>query len=373
MFKTKTLVAFTSAFISMNSFALVCQTNMVRGNGSLIDSFFGEGISETDACRESRKQCRLTVRRAQRNGQLTNADCILIGVVGNGNPIPDPTPIPDPVPNPGNFSYELDQIEREYNQGGWRVRQTVIGDLTRFPSPRAIKIALKALKDNDSDVRRTAGNVVNQLPSLMNLDYDSIEILASITPLLNSSAWLVRQKTAVVMGKLPTAEGIIPLLGSLNDSDSDVRNSVKNSITKLSRNYDFKDMMRRNVEALKRLSNSGSWLTRQLTVKLVGESQIKRLVVIAVKLAGDSDSDVRNAASKAVRSITSSRGFDRVGLNTIEKLGSLSRASSWNTRVQAVYALGETRNYAARTYVLRALDDNDSDVRNAARIALNKI
>jgi hypothetical protein len=369
MIKTKTLLALTTTLISMNSFALICQTNMVRGNGSLINSFFGEGISETDACRESRKQCRLTIRRAQRNGQYSNADCILVGLVESENPRPEPTPTPYPV----DYSYELDQIQRDYNQGGWRLRQAVIVDLTRFPSPRALKMALTALEDNDSDVRAAAKNVVNQLITLMNLDYDSAIILNKISSLLDSSSWLVRQQTAIVIGKLTTSEGIITLLGSLNDSDSDVRSAIRNSIGKLSLSYDFKDMMRRNQQDLKRLSKSSAWATRQVTVKLIGKSQIKRLITIAVKLAGDSDSDVRIAAKNAVRSITSNRNFTSLSINMVDKLGNLSSASAWQVRQQAVFALGETRNYSARTYVLRALDDSDSDVRNAARVALSKI
>jgi HEAT repeat protein len=373
MFKTKTLLTLTTAFISMNSFALVCQTNMVRGNGSLIESYFGEGVSEAIACRESRKQCRLTIRQGQRNGQLTNADCILIGVVGEGNPIPDPIPTPVPTPTRGNYSYELDQIQADYNQGGWRVRQAVIADLKRFPAPRALKIALKALQDSDNDVRNTARNVVNQLTNLIDLNYEAIVILEKVVPLLNSNAWLVRQQVAIVIGKLPTAQGIIPLLGSLNDSDNDVRNAVRAALNKASNSYDFKSVMRANQKALKSLAKSNSWATRQATAKVVGKSQIKSLITVLVKLAGDSDSDVRNAARAAINSLISSTNFTQVGINTIDNLGKLTKASSWITRQQAVYALGETRNYAARSYVLRALDDRDSDVRNAARTALNKI
>lgn len=375
MLKSKTLLALTSAFISMNSFALVCQTNMVRGNGSLINSFFGEGTSQSIACRESRKQCRFAIRQGQRNGQFSGADCILIGVVGNGDvgPTPDPVPTPDPNPAPGQFTYELNQIERDYNSGGWRLRRTVIRDLTRFPVARSLKIALTALADSDRDVRNTANQVVNDLLNMINLSYESVEITNIVTPMLNSSSWKVRQQAAVILGKLPSAVGIIPLLSSLADSDYDVRNAVLNSIQKLRNAFDFQDVMRSNKPAVRELSKMNSWKVRQVTAQLIGFSQVSSYVLLAVKLAGDSDTDVRLAAKNAVASITSNYNFPNVGRNLIQKLGELTRASSWNVRQQAVFALGETRNYSARTYVLRALDDSDSDVRNAARIALNKI
>jgi HEAT repeat protein len=378
MIKTKSLVVLTTAFISMNSFALVCQTDMLRGNGNIINAYFGEGFSEQEACKEARKECSKALRLGQRSGQFQNANCVLVGLVGSTNPIPDPTPIPDPVPNPyptpsGQYDYQLNQIERDYDNGGWQRRQAAIAELTRFPAPRALSIALRAMGDSDSDVRSTAGRVLRDLPRQMDLAYQAIEILDIVTPTLRSSSWIVRQASAKIIGQLQTAQGIIPLLGSLSDSDSDVRSAASTSINIIKQSQDFIQVMRSNKNVFEQILSSGGWITRQMVVRLMGESRINRYIDTVVAAMADSDSDVRSAANIAIRSITQSGNFTNLNINLIDKLGQLSRASSWLVRQQAVFALGETRNYSARNYVIRALDDNDSDVRSAARDALRKI
>jgi HEAT repeat protein len=381
MIKTKSLVVLTTAFISMNSFALVCQTDMIRGNGNIFNAYFGEGFSEQEACKEARKECSKALRLGQRSGQFQNASCELVGLVGsdtNPDPIPYPTPEPIPTPNPyptpvGNYDYQLNQIERDYSNGGWQRRQAAIAELTRFPAPRALSIALRAMGDSDSDVRSTAVRVLRELPRQMDLAYQAMEILNIVTPTLKSGSWTVRQASAKLIGMLQTAQGVIPLLGSLSDSDTDVRSAASNSINTLKQSQDFRQVMRSNKNVFEQILRTGGWITRQMVVRLIGESRINRYIDTVVAAMGDSDSDVRNAAQNAIRSITESGNFTNLNINLIDELGQLSTASSWTVRQQAVFALGETRNYAARTYIIRALDDRDSDVRNAARDALRKI
>ena len=333
MIKTKSLVVLTTAFISMNSFALVCQTDMLRGNGNIINAYFGEGFSEQEACKEARKECSKALRLGQRSGQFQNANCVLVGLVGSTNPIPDPTPIPDPVPNPyptpsGQYDYQLNQIERDYDNGGWQRRQAAIAELTRFPAPRALSIALRAMGDSDSDVRSTAGRVLRDLPRQMDLAYQAIEILDIVTPTLRSSSWIVRQASAKIIGQLQTAQGIIPLLGSLSDSDSDVRSAASTSINIIKQSQDFIQVMRSNKNVFEQILSSGGWITRQMVVRLMGESRINRYIDTVVAAMADSDSDVRSAANIAIRSITQSGNFTNLNINLIDKLGQLSRASS---------------------------------------------
>ncbi len=384
MIKAKSLIVFTTAFISMNSFALVCQTDMVRANGNIIDSFYGEGFSEQEACKEARKECSKALRLGDRAGQFPNAQCVLIGVVGSGgttNPLPNPTPIPTPVPTPnpyptqphGQFDYQLDQIERDISTGGWQRRRYAVEELTKYPAPRAISIAIKAMGDSDSDVRNSASRVLNELPRLMDLSYNALEILNLVTPTLKNGGWMARQAAAKLIGKLQTAQGIIPLLSSMGDSDSDVRTASYNSLNTLKQSYDFQEVMRSNKHVMEQILGSSTWTARQMVVRLIGESQVNRYIDTVVAAMGDSDSDVRTAAYNAIRKITQSRNYTNLSINLINKLGQYSQGGSWMVRQQAVFALGETRNYAARNFVIRALDDNDSDVRTAARNALNKI
>lgn len=203
--------------------------------------------------------------------------------------------------------------------------------------------------------------------------FEAMNIISLVAPSLRSGSWTKRQAAADVLGKVDTAEGIIPLIGAMSDSDRDVRNAAKNSLRVLKSAYDLKQVVRRNKRDFANLIKDGTWTGRQAAVEVLGAAQVSRTIDIAVKAAGDSDNDVRSSAISAIRSITSSRSYMNIGSDMINKLGKLTRKGGWVQRQQAVFALGETRNYEARSFVIRALDDSDTDVRAAARAALNKI
>lgn len=373
----KVLLLLGTSFIGLSAQAVVCEVNMVRGNGNLIQPFRANGIDQRISCRDAQKACRLDLRQRQRDGRNMQATCELVGVINTGPlpPIPGPTPNPNPGPLPpmGNYDYQLDGIAQVLSSGGWRARQHAVQDLTRYPSARAIAMAVKVLNDNDSDVRSSATRAVNELINLVDMSYESIEVMQTVTPLLTSGGWKQRQAAAKVLGSVMTAEAVIPLLSALNDNDSDVRSSVQQSINKLMGEPDLKKVVRKNKQNFTSLAKSGGWKQRQATVKVLGVAQVPRTITIVVAATGDNDSDVRSAATNAMKSIFQARNYTNVNMNVISKLDELYRTGGWKVRMNAVKALGATYNPAARNTVLRALDDNDSDVRNAARVALRNL
>jgi len=97
------------------------------------------------------------------------------------------------------------------------------------------------------------------------------------------------------------------------------------------------------------------------------------LIEMAVKATGDIDTDVRAEAARAVKAIVLAPNYINNSNAFINDLIALYRSSNWQVRMYSIFALGETRNYMARSTIISALDDRDADVRNSARNALNKI
>lgn len=367
---SKKLILLGTTLVSMSAQAVVCEVDMIRRNGNLIQPFTAQGISEREACREAQKACRLDLRLRQRAGRDINASCQMVGVI-NTNPNP---PIPNPpIPPVGNYDYELDRLSRVLSNGSWRARQQAATDLVRYPSARAIAMAVKTLNDGDSDVRNAANRSINELINIVDMNYESIPVMQAVTPLLKNGGWKQRQAAAKVLGAVFTAEAVIPLIDALNDGDSDVRNTAQRSINQVTSNQDLKQVVRQNKQAFARLTTSGGWKQRQAAVKVLGTAQVPRTIAIVVAAIGDGDSDVRNAATNAMNSIVSSRNYTRVGMNIIADLENLYRTSGWRVRMSAIKALGATYNPAARPVVLDALDDGDSDVRRAAQNALRNL
>jgi HEAT repeat protein len=377
MLSTKTLFLLGTTLMTMSAQAVVCQVDMVRGNGRVIQPFTSHGLDQREACKEAQKACRLDLRQRQRNGSNIQASCQLVGVINTGPlppmPNPGPTPNPNPYPPVGNYDYELDGIAQVLSSGGWRARQHAVADLVRYPSPRAIAMAVKALNDNDSDVKNAASRSVNELINLIDMNYDSIPVMQAVAPLLKNGGWKQRQAAAKVLGAVYTAEAVIPLIDALNDNDSDVKNMAQSSINKVIGNPDLKQVVRQNKQAFAQLAKSGGWKQRQQTIKVLGVAQVPRTIAIVVEATGDNDSDVSRAATNAMNSIVQARNYSSVNMNTIAKLDELYRTKGWKVRMNAVTALGATYNPAARPTVLRALDDNDSDVRRAAQNALRNL
>lgn len=376
MLSAKNLLIIGTSLMAMSAQAVVCEVDMVRGNGNLIQPFQSQGFDKREACKEAQKACRLDLRQRQRAGRNMQASCQLVGVIDQG-PGPGPGPIPNPNPGPmppmGNYDYQLDGIQQVLSSGGWRARQHAVQDLVRYPSARAIAMAVKALNDNDGDVRISAQRSLNELINIVDMSYESIEVIQTVTPLLTSGSWRQRQAAAKTLGSVMSAEAIIPLVSAMNDNDGDVRNEAQKGINKLMNESDLKRVVRKNKQAFATLTNSGGWRQRLNAVKVLGAAKVPRTIAIVVKAVGDNDGDVRNTAVKAIKSITNAQNYPNVNMRVIDELSQLSRSGGWRVRMQAVNALGKTFNPAARPAVLRALDDNDGDVRNAARRALNNI
>jgi hypothetical protein len=363
---------------SVNAYAIVCEAQMVTRNGNTIESFLGSGTTERAACLRSRRECRVELNQLQNNGRRMGADCIKVGVVGDGR-VEEPTPRPrDPREpreprRPRGGNYELDNIEQTIATGGWQARQYAVRDLVQYPSVRAMMIALKAMGDNDSDVRNAAQISVNQIAQMVDLQYEAYELTQALPKLMSKSGWKVRQQGAKIMGMLGTANAILPLIKFASDSDSDVRNAAKASIKTLSNSYDLPQVVKQNLPEIAQIVQTSGWSARQQMMKLLGKAKVVKSLFLVVKSTGDNDSDVRNSAVKAMKNIISGYEVQYAGQGLINKMEDLFRSGGWNVRMNAIKVLGATKNPNARHIIYDALDDSDSDVRAAAKKALRNM
>ncbi len=357
------------SLLSVSASAMLCESELVTQNGRLLQVFVGEGFDKVESCKEARLKCRKAQRRRQ--GQNPNSKCNLIGVVDGQGPGPGNT---DPLPpGPGTYQYELDNIAHVLGTGGWRAREAAAQDLANIPTARALKLALKALSDSDSDVKRAAQSSVNQIKQTLPYSRRSLQIMDKMLPLLKSGGWRQRMETAKVLGMLHTAEAIIPLLDSLNDSDSDVRNAVASSLQSLKQLPDLKKVVKKNKATFESMLAHKGWKQKVETAKVIDKSGVQRFLPAIVKATGDSDSDVRSAATQAMQNMMSRQKITRLGHGPISELAAIYKSSGWKIRMNAIKVLGATLNPEARHTVLDALDDSDTDVRAAARVAIQRM
>lgn len=373
MSTTKNLLVLATSLLSLNASALVCETQMIANNGNIVQSFLGEGVDTQNACRESRKDCSLELRLSQREGRRLQAKCVLIGIVDDYSGPTGPSYPAPPAPAQGHGNRELNQLEDTLQTGGWRARQYAAVELGKFASVRALELAIDATGDTDSDVRAAATTSVNQIINNIDFSYDSVAVMQSITPMLKNGTWTKRKTAAKILGMVQTAQAIIPLIDAMGDTDSDVRSAVANSLNQLMHEPDLKQVVKDNLDIIETFAKTGSWQQKQKAMQVIEVAAINKTIVLAVEKTGDSDSDVRAAAKKAMNAIFSNNNYLRLSKNVINQLESLYRNYSWQVRQAAIIALGETRNPYAKSVVLDALDDSDSDVRNAAKKALRKL
>ena len=367
MMTTKNLVIVGASLLSLNSFAVVCTSQMTNSYGQVVREINMSGVDSREACKEAMKACRLALRQMQRNAQMNAGDCQSLGV---GPSYPGNNDYPD---NPGTYSYEVAQIKRVLQTGGWRARQSAVSDLKNYPSLEALKLAIKTVADNDSDVRAAALSSVYSLSDSVVVTAYPQDVLNELTPLTKNSNWKVRLLAVKAMAKMQSAIGVLVFIDLKGDLDSDVRAAATSALNKSIQAQDLKEVVRDLKSKISYLLKDSNWNTRLAAVKILGKAQIRSSVNDVVMATGDNDSDVRSAAKMALNEILSLRTYENLRLNKINELKNIYNSSySWNVRISAVKALGATLNPVVKNILYKALDDSDSDVRNEARVQLRK-
>jgi hypothetical protein len=382
----KSLVVITTSLLSLNASAVLCEAELQKNNGQTIKEFLVNGPSLTYSCSKAMRDCEIEKRMLLRQGRNRKAVCVTVTVnhrPGNGGVVTRPSrpstrptrpsipSRPQPRVGTGNSSYALDRIEDILRTGGWKARQYAVEELSQYRSVRALKMALKAIGDSDADVQRSAKQTLNQIVNLMDTQRYAHQLINQLPQIMQSSGWKVRQVGAQVLGKVGTAEAIIPLLKSLSDSDSDVKTAAKNSVNNLKNSYDFVQVMNANIDSLNQYLKTSGWVTRQEVAKIMGEASMVSAVDIVLKATGDSDKDVSNSAVKSLNMLMSSYEIQYVPRHVINTMIKIYKTSGWRVRVNAVKVLAATKKEIVLNTLYDALGDSDSDVRRAAQIALD--
>ena len=366
MMTTKNLVIVGASLLSLNSFAVVCTSQMTNSYGQVVREINMSGVDSREACKEAMKACRLTLRQMQRNGQMHGGDCQSLGT---GSSYPDDN-YPD---NSGSYSYEVAQIKRILQSGGWRARQGAVSDLKNYPSLEALKLAIKTVSDNDSDVRAAAEISIYSLSNSVVPSAYPQDVLSELTVLTKNSNWKVRLLTVKAMAKMQSAKAVLVFIDLKGDLDSDVRAAAASALNKSIQAYDLKEVVRDLKSEVSYLLKDSNWNTRLAAVKILGKAQIRSSVDDVVMATGDNDSDVRSAAKLALSEILSLRSYESLNLNKINDLKNIYNSSyNWSVRISAIKALGATFNPVVKNTLYKALDDSDSDVRGQARVELRK-
>lgn len=182
---------------------------------------------------------------------------------------------------------------------------------------------------------------------------------------LKSSSWSVRRTAAKTMGRLGQQArwGLIDLIHSSADRDSDVANAVQSAIPKLG-------IDKSQLASFKNLLTHRNWKARYYGATFLGRlgAEAMSAVPALIKSAADRDSDVAKAAQTSIPKIG-------VHESLIPSLTTMLKSPHWKTRNYALSLLGELGPKAQSSLmaVFELLADRDDDNSKLAPKVLAKI
>lgn len=195
----------------------------------------------------------------------------------------------------------------------------LMGENTRISSSlrqRVIRLLLKALRDEDENVHKTA---------------------------------------AYALGKISSAKESAGLLQALQDEDRDVRQAAAEVLGKVGSAA---------VPGLLQTLRDEKWEVREAAADALGETRLAEAVPGLLQALRDEKWEVRQAAAEAL---------GKIGSAAVPGLLQALQDKQEKVRRTAAYALGETGSAEAVPGLLRAMQDESPDVRWEAGIALRKI
>ncbi len=205
----------------------------------------------------------------------------------------------------------------------------------------------KALKDNDSNIRKLAVQVLrnNGMPAVGSL----------IQALKDDEDPNIRKETAEALGFIGDVKAILPLIQALKDDDDRVQEESMKALIKIGVP---------SIDALAKVLNDRNNQVRKHAVQALGEIKDARAVESLIQVFTDSDVDVLGDAVSAL---------EKIGIASVESLIKALKDRDSQIRKLAVVALGEIRDARAVEPLIQVLSDNDSNVRGEAADALSKI
>jgi HEAT repeat protein/energy-coupling factor transporter ATP-binding protein EcfA2 len=209
----------------------------------------------------------------------------------------------------------------------------------------AVKPLIRALRDQDSEVRQRAVWALVQLREL------AVEPL--ISALQDKDSW-VRQKAVEALERIGEP-AVKPLIGALQDKDSRVRRRAAEALEKIGDARAVGSL----IGALRDEHNGVRWSAAEALGK-IGEPAVEPLI----EALRDKDSRVRQKVAEALGGIADARAVGPL-------IGALRDKDSW-VRRRAAEALEKIRGPAVGP-LIGALWDEDSRVRRRAAEALGEI
>ena len=207
---------------------------------------------------------------------------------------------------------------------GKRHKRALAADkLGRLKAPQATEYLIRALNDNERDVRtvatRSLGNIreprvieplidvlvlTAQNPQLLPLRVVKTSImkfgndaLPLLLPVLKHSSWRVRGQAADIIGEMADASTVRHLLPMLGDTEPDVRIKVVKALGKIKHLDAFQPMAG--------MIKDPSWIVRLQVAKTLGNVGSSEAVPHLVELLSDLYWQVREAAVKTINSLGS--------------------------------------------------------------------
>jgi HEAT repeat protein len=258
-----------------------------------------------------------------------------------------------------------------------QVRSTAAQALGILRDSQAAPALVAALKDESPTVRMHAAN------ALAEIKHESEQsVVSSLRGALQDPDPSVRRAAAVALGKSADTDSLDVLRGiAKKDQDENVRQAAGQAVVRLEMTPDnmailsaletgeAEGVVQRGPSAipfLTTLLTTGDKNVRNSAVWVLGKIGSPEVLLPLGKLLGASESYTCLAVVNALRMIDDERTVDLL----IQALGDL-RKDSWQVREEAAKALGFKGDYRAVEPLQRALRDEESYVRQAAREALN--
>jgi HEAT repeat protein len=256
------------------------------------------------------------------------------------------------------YSYIHKEMERDGIQRPMKWALNVKGELvvaSRNKSKSALESQkttewdslTKALKDNDSNTRKLAVQVLRKIgiPAVRPL----------VQALRNDEDPNIRKETAEALGFIGDVKAIRPLIQALEDDDDGVQEESMKALIKIGVP---------SIDALAKVLNDRNNQVRKHAVQALGEIKDARAVESLIQVLTDSDVDVLGDAVSAL---------EKIGIASVKPLIRALKDKDSQIRKLAVEALGEIRDTRAVEPLIQVLSDNDSIVRGEAADALSKI
>lgn len=358
----KKLILLSVATLTTSAMSYQCEVDLIdlRTN-AVIDTFYAQEDGAGN-CREGLKQCSLELRK--RGYDRNSAMC-------STQPV-DPGPGQGPgngQNNPRHWDRIIDQLEDDANSQNASLRVAAIRQLEGYPTTRSLDIAISKLSDYDLNVRNQAFYTADHLIATIDLRNEILEIKDLVIKKKRSSSAAVRVKTLSLVAATAsiTADLLTIVLDQTSDYDLNVRNKAQEAIIKLLQAPDINYVANREEAVLINFSSDSTGAVIRInSMKALGSSDnLGALKAVIVRL-GDYDLNVRNAAAQIGDQMVRNPMLIAKLNRNIESIATLMSNRNPTVRVRTLRYLALTRNLEIRSYVSRAYNDYDLNVRNEA-------